>query len=319
MEPNDLMGTAVRLGGSVDALAALAAFVRLETEQIPADPAVRDLLEQITTELVGGDGMAEPAVAAPIIGLARTFLRQAAEMIENPGRSGNWDQVDVPLLQSMGRLSMAISGAFISAGRHLPDLGALLNSPGARLLDGSNRRPVNRTAQSPSTSVRFRYSRRSVCVVARYASFFGSAGSCVSAVTSANSSGSSSIHVCGAFGGLTTVTAAGVIPAVPRCRSTSASISARCGNCGSMTTVTRSSGVSARRNPCPSNGFSRASWTSCRGEAAGAVNSARWSVSARSAGTVSRHGSEPTRNSVVSAIGGIIRAVCAAVCPRRMQ
>ena len=97
MKPNDVMGTAVRLGGSVDALAALVAFVRLETEQIPADPAVRDLLSQIATELVGGDGIAEPAAAAPIVGLGRTFLRQAAEMIENPGRSGSWDQVDVPL------------------------------------------------------------------------------------------------------------------------------------------------------------------------------------------------------------------------------
>ena len=104
MEPNDVMGTAVRLGGSVDALAALVAFVRLETEQIPADPAVRDLLSQIATELVGGDGIAEPAAAAPIVGLGRTFLRQAAEMIENPGRSGSWDQVDVPLIQSMAAL-----------------------------------------------------------------------------------------------------------------------------------------------------------------------------------------------------------------------
>ena len=135
MKPNDVMGTAVRLGGSVDALAALVAFVRLETEQIPADPAVRDLLSQIATELVGGDGIAEPAAAAPIVGLGRTFLRQAAEMIENPGRSGGWDQVDVPLLQSMGRLSMAISGAFSSAGRQLPELGALLDSPDGRLLD----------------------------------------------------------------------------------------------------------------------------------------------------------------------------------------
>ena len=135
MEPLDVMGTAVRLGGSVDALAALVAFVRLETEQIPADPAVRDLLAQIATELVGGDDIPEAATAAPIIGLARTFLRQAAEMIENPGRSGSWDQVDVPLLQSMGRLSMAISGAFTSAGRHLPDLGAVLNSADGRLLD----------------------------------------------------------------------------------------------------------------------------------------------------------------------------------------
>jgi hypothetical protein len=38
MAPDRLMVTAVRLGASVDALAALAAYARLETEQLPADP-----------------------------------------------------------------------------------------------------------------------------------------------------------------------------------------------------------------------------------------------------------------------------------------
>ena len=135
MQPSDLMGTAVRLGGSVDALAALAAYVRLETEQLPADPAARDLLAQIATELVSTTSPPEPTSAVPMIGLARAFLRQAAELIENPGRSGSWDQVDVPLLQSIGRLSMAISGAITAAGRHRPDLGVLLGSTGGRLLD----------------------------------------------------------------------------------------------------------------------------------------------------------------------------------------
>lgn len=131
----DLLGTAVRLGGSVDALAALAAFVRLETEQLPADPAVRELLSLIATELVGGDSGSDPASAIPAIGLARTFLRQAAELIENPGRSGGWDHVDVPLLQSIGRLSMAISGAVLATERQLADFGAVLGAEDARFLD----------------------------------------------------------------------------------------------------------------------------------------------------------------------------------------
>ena len=44
MADQDVLTTAVRLGTSVDALAALAAHLRLETEQLPADPAVRELL-----------------------------------------------------------------------------------------------------------------------------------------------------------------------------------------------------------------------------------------------------------------------------------
>jgi predicted O-methyltransferase YrrM len=49
----------------------------LETEQLPADPVVRNLLAIIAAELVG-DGAPDAAAAAPpTIGLARTFLRQA--------------------------------------------------------------------------------------------------------------------------------------------------------------------------------------------------------------------------------------------------
>ena len=129
------MAAAVRLGAAADALGALAAFVRLETEQLPADPAVRDLLARIYSQVVGTDLPPDKAGAAPVVGLARTFLRQAAELVENPGRSGGWDQVDEPLLQSIGRLSMAISGAIAVAGQLLPDLGQRLDKPGGTVLD----------------------------------------------------------------------------------------------------------------------------------------------------------------------------------------
>ena len=77
MADDDVLKTAVRLGASVDALAALAAHLRLATEQLPADPVVRNLLAIIAAELVG-DGAPDAAAAAPpTIGLARTFLRQA--------------------------------------------------------------------------------------------------------------------------------------------------------------------------------------------------------------------------------------------------
>ena len=135
MADEDALKTAVRLGTSVDALAALAAHVRVETEQLPADPAVRELLSNIAAELLGGGAAADPATAAPVIGLVRTFLRQAAELVDNPGRSGGWDQVDIPLLQSMGRLSMGVAGAVQAAERRLPDLGDRLNATDARFLD----------------------------------------------------------------------------------------------------------------------------------------------------------------------------------------
>lgn len=137
MDPSPTLAKAVQLGTSVDALAALAAYLRIETEGLPADPAVHRLLQQIASELLGaGATTGRPdAATVPVVGLARTFLRQGAELIENPGRSGAWDQVDVPLLQSIGRLSMGIADAVAAAGRELDGLSAALDTPGARLLD----------------------------------------------------------------------------------------------------------------------------------------------------------------------------------------
>ncbi|MGY1813385.1 SAM-dependent methyltransferase [Blastococcus sp. SYSU D00820] len=128
------MAEAVRLGAATDALAALAAHVRLQTEDVPADPAVRDLLAAIAAELTGG-APPDADAAAPVVGLVRTFLRQAAELVDNPGRAGGWDQVDVPLLQSIGRMSMGIADAVRAAEALLPGLGRRLATPGACLLD----------------------------------------------------------------------------------------------------------------------------------------------------------------------------------------
>lgn len=129
------LARAVQLGSSVDALAALAAYLRIETEGLPADPAVHDLLREVAAEVLGAATPLADAGTAPVVGLARTFLRQGAELVENPGRSGAWDQVDVPLLQAIGRLSMGIADAVKAAEPILDGLGAALAATGARFLD----------------------------------------------------------------------------------------------------------------------------------------------------------------------------------------
>lgn len=136
MSDADWVAVAVRLGAQVDALAALAAYARIRTEDIRAEPALDDLLSAVAADVVGPDSSGvDPGVAAQIVGLARTFLRQALELIEQPGRHGSWDLVDVELLQSIGRLSMGIAGAIESLEREDPDLAARLTGPDARLLD----------------------------------------------------------------------------------------------------------------------------------------------------------------------------------------
>ncbi len=132
-----LLSRAVELGAQVDALAALVAHLRVETEDLPADPAVRSLLNQIADHLLDGTSVATlpPQGATAAVGLAGTFLRQAAELIDNPGRSGGWDQVDIALLQSIGRLSGAIADAVVVAEGHLDGLAEGLGRPGGSFLD----------------------------------------------------------------------------------------------------------------------------------------------------------------------------------------
>lgn len=139
MDREATLGRAVQLGAEVDALAALAAYIRVETERLPADPEIHDLLRRIAHEVTGADAdtPAEDSLAAlaPVVGVARSVLRLGQELVDNPGRSGSWDQVDPPLLQSMGRMSMGISDAVAAAEGRLDGLAAALAFPGARLLD----------------------------------------------------------------------------------------------------------------------------------------------------------------------------------------
>jgi SAM-dependent methyltransferase len=126
------MERAVELGAAADALAALAAHLRIESEGLPADPAVRAVLAEVAAELTGADRV-PPEVAAPVVGLARTSLRQAAELVDDPGRAGAWDRGDPVLLQSIGRLSMGVAGAMDAAAATLPGLADALD--GGTLLD----------------------------------------------------------------------------------------------------------------------------------------------------------------------------------------
>ena len=129
----DVLAVAARLGASADALAALGALIRVESEGLDVDPRVHAALRAVATELLG-DADLDPATAAPALGLAQTFFAQGAEMLRNPGRSGGWDQVDVGLLQGIGRMSMSVAAAVAVAARQVPGLAARLDGP-VQILD----------------------------------------------------------------------------------------------------------------------------------------------------------------------------------------
>ncbi|MEA3185615.1 MAG: hypothetical protein QOJ74_2092 [Ilumatobacteraceae bacterium] len=118
----------------MEAAAALAAHIRVDVEGLDVDPEVRSLLDAIAKEIAADADHIGPA-GPPIVGMVRAFIRQSTELIENPGRIGDWNQVDEAVLQGVGRLSMAIVDAFKAAAESLPGFGQRLAAPGATFLD----------------------------------------------------------------------------------------------------------------------------------------------------------------------------------------
>ena len=77
MQEGQLMGTAMRLSTSLEALAALAAHLRVAGEEIDVDPRVGELLRAIAAELLGED--AHPS--GPATGSGRRYDPDAARTI----------------------------------------------------------------------------------------------------------------------------------------------------------------------------------------------------------------------------------------------
>ncbi len=172
MQPEQLMGTAARLGSSLEALAAVAAYLRVETEQLTVDPRVHDLLRAIAVEVLGEEpGVTRPQ-GAPVVGMARALLAQSAELVDHPERAAGWTPEDDALLQGIGRQSAPIAGIIAAASGELDGLAAALAAPGAsaarrrhrhRLArHGASRRrsPPPTSSASTSTSARSRWRAR---------------------------------------------------------------------------------------------------------------------------------------------------------------
>ena len=134
MSGETALGAAVRLTIAMEAAAALAAHIRVSSESLDVDPQVRSLLDDIATEVAGDASDIGPA-GPSIVGMVRAFMRQSAELVENPGRVGDWDQVDEMVLQGVGRLSMAIVDGFKAAAQSLAGFGEALSQAGSTFLD----------------------------------------------------------------------------------------------------------------------------------------------------------------------------------------
>jgi SAM-dependent methyltransferase len=130
-----LMSAAVRLAYAAEALAALAAHVRVESEGLGVDQTVRDVLRDIATELTGSADVDPDGPGPQVVGMARSFLAQSLALVDDPSANGDWSVVDERVLQGLGRLSMSVVQAFGAAAARLPGMGDALTRPGAMFLD----------------------------------------------------------------------------------------------------------------------------------------------------------------------------------------
>ena len=115
-----------QLGVSLDALAAVAAHLRVQAEGIDVDPAIGALLSRVVAEVLGESTAVGPGEAQAIVGMVRAFVYQAEDLISHPDRAGGWHDANETLLQGLGQVSAGIVRAFEAAGVAHPSLGEAL-------------------------------------------------------------------------------------------------------------------------------------------------------------------------------------------------
>jgi SAM-dependent methyltransferase len=129
-----LIAASQRLNSSMEALAALAAELRLRRDSGHVDPRVRDLLQKIVSEidpqLLDGVDAQQQAVALAFI---TAFFRQAVDLLENPSRPPGWLYDDPVVLQSQGHASRLVVRGIEALATRTPDLQATLKRPGVFL------------------------------------------------------------------------------------------------------------------------------------------------------------------------------------------
>ncbi|HEX4335401.1 MAG TPA: class I SAM-dependent methyltransferase [Polyangiaceae bacterium] len=138
MKPEDLFALVQRLNGPMEALGALAAELRVQTEGLSPDPRVQraldDVLSALGLDLDALSTLPDDAKVAAAGGIS-AFLRQAADVVDNPTRAPGWAFTEPEFLQNQGRMSMPIAHVVAAIAPSLGDLAARLDGGKATFLD----------------------------------------------------------------------------------------------------------------------------------------------------------------------------------------
>ncbi len=128
MALDELMSVTNRLLTSADALAAMTARLRLAELGDEGDPAVRAQLDRVADALEAREqyDALDARERSILVSFARSYLRQALDLVEDPLRAPGWSYSDPVLLQAQGSASAAVANLMSAAG---------LGSNDARILD----------------------------------------------------------------------------------------------------------------------------------------------------------------------------------------
>jgi SAM-dependent methyltransferase len=116
MSFEDVMTAVSRWLTATEALAAVGAELTLKQAPEPGHPAVAGALQAVSAAagLTGLDELTGPQ-RQMVTGLIRLGLRQASDLLEDPGRPPGWTFTDPAILQGWGRGSAVVPGALAAA------------------------------------------------------------------------------------------------------------------------------------------------------------------------------------------------------------
>jgi predicted O-methyltransferase YrrM len=131
----DAIAAVMRLGAATEAMGALAARLRADTEGIALDAAIEASLDGVV-EALGIDLTQLTADERSIVaGLSRAFVLLAADLVADPGRPPGWVVEDPGVMLSFGRLSAVMAAVIAHVAPMLDGLAEALQREGALICD----------------------------------------------------------------------------------------------------------------------------------------------------------------------------------------
>jgi 2-polyprenyl-3-methyl-5-hydroxy-6-metoxy-1,4-benzoquinol methylase len=128
MSFEDVMQAVSRWEVAVSALAALGAELSLKQSDQAAPPEIVDALRSVSTAAGLGDlGELNPQQQQIALALARLAIRQAADLLDAPGRTPGWQFTDPEILDGWGRGSTMVPTLLAAAHSDLQGVRAFLD------------------------------------------------------------------------------------------------------------------------------------------------------------------------------------------------